>query len=325
MIAEDDPEGIVSTVQTIFSEGQDVSQFCTSLMNFFRDLLVVELVRNPGSLLEMTEEEASELPDLAKKFGREKLYRCFQKSMEMERQVRLASNPQPVMEVALLRMGEIRPSASLQAVMEKLNAVSVALEAGAVPISPAHEREVKGRGKDENPPEQVTPSSSLEIDKPSPPPEGVSPVPTSKPESLSLDKNDQKGLWNHLVQDFEAQALPVLRYFDGGRLVSMTESEVVLGLVGYNLNLALDHQAVIQETVSRVLGKGKKVTLVPIEKPGQQGEDPETSDTSEGKDKNGGPPTESDTDPLKHMSRVLRDADEIFGDTGSSDDTSVSQ
>lgn len=102
------------------------------------------------------------------------------------------------------------------------------------------------------------------------------------PFKQQLDKNNQKDLWNHLVQDFEAQALPVLRYFDGGRLVSMTESEVVLGLVGYNLNLALDHQVVIQETVSRVLGKGKKVTLVPIEKPGQQGEDPETSDTSEG-------------------------------------------
>ena len=129
------------------------------------------------------------------------------------------------------------------------------------------------------------------------------------------------------MQEFEAQALPVLRYFDGGRLVSVTEGEVVLGLVGYNLNLALDHQVVIQETVSQVLGKGRKVTLLPIEQSDPQGGGLKTNDTAEAKDKNGGPPTGSDmesADPLKHMSRVLRDADEIFGDAGGSDDSPVS-
>ncbi len=327
MIAEDDPESIVNTVRTIFSEGQDVRQFCASLMNFFRDLLVVESVRNPKSLLDMTEEEIRELPGLAKKFGQEKLHRCFRKSMEMEREVRIASNPQPVLEVALLRMGAIRPSASLQAVMEKLNAVSETLETGVTPPSLDLGGEVGGRGKDENP-DLPEPPPSSKVDNLKSPPESDAPVPTSKlPESPSSAEQDGQGLWNNLMQEFEAQALPVLRYFDGGRLVSVTEGEVVLGLVGYNLNLALDHQVVIQETVSQVLGKGRKVTLLPIEQSDPQGGGLKTNDTAEAKDKNGGPPTGSDmesADPLKHMSRVLRDADEIFGDAGGSDDSPVS-
>ena len=174
MIVEADPEGIVNTVRTIFSEGQDIRQFCISLMNFFRDLLVVESVRDPAGLLEMTEEEARELPGLAKKFGREKLYRCFQKLMDMEQQVRLAPNPQPVLEVALLMMADMRPSSSLQAVMEKLNAVEAAMTAGAVQPLPDRAPEGESRVAHEPP---RNPRLPRKPEKPHPSP---SPTPTRR-------------------------------------------------------------------------------------------------------------------------------------------------
>ncbi len=328
MIAEDDPEGIVDTVRTIFSEGQDIRQFCISLMNFFRDLLIVESVHDPAGLLEMTEEEARELPDLAKKFGREKLYRCFQKLMDMERQVRLAPNPQPVLEVALLMMAEMRPSSSLQAVMEKLNAVEAAMAAGAVQPSPDRAPEGESRAAYE-PPEAHPPSPENRETAPGPFPDtgSAETVREAEPPPFSPDADDQQGLWNRLIHEIEALRPPLTRYFDDGRLVSVAEGEVTLGLVGYNLNLAKDHKLVIQEAVSRVLGKGNKVTLVPTDRPGQQERAGESSGASEADAENGGPPAqpgEVSSDVLKHMSEVLRDADEIFGE-GDDDDPPGSQ
>ena len=328
MIAEDDPEGIVDTVRTIFSEGQDIRQFCISLMNFFRDLLIVESVRDPAGLLEMTEEEARELPDLAKKFGREKLYRCFQKLMDMERQVRLAPNPQPVLEVALLMMAEMRPSSSLQAVMEKLNAVEAAMAAGAV--QPSSDRAPEGESRAAyEPPEAHPPSPENRETAPEPFPDtgSAETVREAEPPPFSPDADDQQGLWNRLIHEIEALRPPLTRYFDDGRLVSVAEGEVTLGLVGYNLNLAKDHKLVIQEAVSRVLGKGNKVTLVPTDRPGQQERAGESSGASEAGAENGGPPAqpgEVSSDVLKHMSEVLRDADEIFGE-GDDDDPPGSQ
>ena len=327
MIVEADPEGIVNTVRTIFSEGQDIRQFCISLMNFFRDLLVVESVRDPAGLLEMTEEEARELPGLAKRFGREKLYRCFQKLMDMEQQVRLAPNSQPVLEVALLMMADMRPSSSLQAVMKKLNAVEAAMAAGAVQPLPDRAPEGESRVAHE-PPEEPPPSPETRETAPEPFPDTDSAETVREAEPPPFDPDAQQGLWNRLIHEIEALRPSLLRYFDDGRLESVAEGEVTLGLVGYNLNLAKDHRRVIQEAVSRIWGKGTKVTLVPTDQTGQQEGAVESSGASEAEAENGGPPaqpSEGSSDVLKHMSEVLRDADEIFGEDGGDDDPPISR
>ena len=143
-IACEKTQGLLETVRDIFREGQDLKQFCISLMSFFRDLLVAEMVSaggdagargggdnpDPSGLLDLTPEEAREVTALAKTFGRERLHRCFRIAMDLERDVRLAASPQPVLEMSLLRMAGLRPSVSLEAVITKLGEVEAALGGG---------------------------------------------------------------------------------------------------------------------------------------------------------------------------------------------------
>ncbi|MFQ5694295.1 MAG: DNA polymerase III subunit gamma/tau, partial [Nitrospinota bacterium] len=66
MIARDDAPGLLEVARGIFQEGQDVKQFCLSLMGFLRDLRVAEGVEDPAGLLDLMPEEMEELRALAK-------------------------------------------------------------------------------------------------------------------------------------------------------------------------------------------------------------------------------------------------------------------
>ncbi|MDP6084937.1 MAG: DNA polymerase III subunit gamma/tau [Nitrospinota bacterium] len=316
MIAREETQGLLEAVRDIFREGQDLKQFCISLMGFFRDLLVAEMVSaggggdhpDPSGLLELTPEEARELTALAKTFGRERLHRCFRIAMDLERDVRLAASPQPVLEMSLLRMAGLRPSVSLEAVMKKLGEVETALGGSGEQRRATVEAEKKSgtpSGGEEEP-------AALE-DAALPPPGGSSGSGTPNAAPIpEPDGGGQGGLWQRLLHEVEQSKKAVLHYLEGGNLLSTDRGEVKIGVIRHNLQRAQTNQTVIMEAVRRIWGEGNKVVLVPVaeaEDAGPAGGSPDNGVRAAGS-------AESGTDPLKLMGDIFRDADEIFGDTG---------
>ncbi len=325
-IAREETQGLLEAVRDIFREGQDLKQFCISLMVFFRDLLVAEMVSagegggdnpDPSGLLDLTPEEARELTALAKTFGRERLHRCFRIAMDLERDVRLAASPQPVLEMSLLRMAGLRPSVSLEAVMTKLGEVEAALGGGGGKqgraTAEAEEKSGTASGVEED-------TAALEDAAPLPPPGGsagggtpdaVSPEAGPPPEPDGGGE-DQQELWQRLLHEVGQSKKAVLHYLEGGNLVSTDRGEVKIGVIRHNLLRAQTNQAVIMEAVRRIWGEGNKVVLVPVaeaEDAAPAGGSPDNGVRAVG-------PAESGTDPLELMGDIFRDADEIFGDTG---------
>ena len=354
-IARDETQGLLEAVRDIFREGQDLKQFCISLMSFFRDLLVAEMVSagggggdhpDPSALLDLTPEEAGELTALAKTFGRERLHRCFRIAMDLERDVRLAASPQPVLEMSLLRMAGLRPSVSLEAVMKKLGEVEAALggEGGGGGESGEERRataeteeksETASRVEAGTAPGVEEDAAALEDAAPLPPPGGSAGASSAHgssaggsstgggtPDAVSPEAGpppapdgggeDQRGLWQRLLHEVGQSKKTVLHYLEGGNLVSTDRGEVKIGVIRHNLLRAQTNQVVIMEAVRRIWGEGNKVVLVPVaeaEDAGPAGGSPDNGVRAAG-------PAESGTDPLKLMGDIFRDADEIFGDTG---------
>jgi hypothetical protein len=102
-------------------------------------------------------------------------------------------------------------------------------------------------------------------------------------------------------------------------LVSAAGGEVQIGLAGFNLNRARDHQQILMEAVKRVWGEGNRLRLVKLSETGT-GEVSPAAATPAAPRVNGDQPAEeaapeSAADTLKFMEKILRDADEIFGDS----------
>ncbi len=332
MIAQGDARGLLEVIRDIFHEGQDVKQFCLALLGFFRDLLVAEVAEDASELLDRTPEEVRECRRLAQTFGREKLYRCFRMTMDVERDVRHATSPQPVLEMALLRMADLRVSVPLEAVLEKLRSVEDAL--GAAPsdasgLEPSAKMSARRPGSGS----ARSDSGGAAVERggrPVPPPAASAPqadvtpgmAQEAAPEKAVADEPgsaDQQGLWQRLLHEVGGLKKIVVHYLENGRLVSVGEGEVRIGVAGYDLQLAKANQQIIMEAVKRIWGEGKKILLVPVAPSAA----PDSRDSAP---RNGG---QSDTPPesgpggdnrgansLKFMEEIFRDADEIFGDTG---------
>ncbi|MFQ5914103.1 MAG: DNA polymerase III subunit gamma/tau [Nitrospinota bacterium] len=311
MIAEGEARGLLEVVRDIFREGQDVRQFCVSLIGVFRDLLVAEMVAETSGLLEQTPEETQELRALAERFGREKLYRCFRTAMDVERDVRFATNPQPVLEMSLLRMASLRPVVPLEAVFEKLRSVEAAL------------------GLSESGPDQPPePGTGQAVAADAPVAQQTSPPPSPEMQSLplnadrvretspaDLDDNARQRLWQRLLQEVGSLKKLVVHYLEKGQLVSVGDGEVKVGVAGYNLNRAKDHQQVILQGVRRIWGERSRLLLVPVSPPADSGM-PETASMND--DHGSAHPSveEPTADALRLIQEVLQDAEEIFGETG---------
>ncbi|MFQ5691829.1 MAG: hypothetical protein ACE5IM_02130, partial [Nitrospinota bacterium] len=168
-------------------------------------------------------------------------------------------------------------------------------------------REDPSRGPAGPPPgAPPTPSPPAEGDRVEEPP----PPPPSEP-----DSGVQPGRWQRLLHEGGTLKKPVVHYLENGRLVSVEDGEVRIGVVGYNLSRAKDHQQVIMQAVRRIWGEGNKVLLVPVAPP------PESAASGAAQANGGRAAALADEDPhpgaeLKFMEDVLRDVDEIFGDAG---------
>lgn len=298
-IAAGDARGLLEVARDIFLEGRDVKQFCLALLAFFRDLLVAGAVEDPAGLLERTPEEVEEFRALAREFGREKLHRCFRMTMEVERDVRQATSPQPILEMSLMRMAGLRPGVPLEAVLEKLRSVEAAL--GRADSSP-HGPPASGRG--------TLPSgggrTARETIPPLPAGSGAAVEETPK---TAPPTGDQGDLWQRLIQEVGAVKEIAAHYLVGGRFVSVHSGEIKIGVAKPNFPFAERHKQVMMQAARRIWGEGSRVVLVPVAPPEEPPEDAAA---------NGGPaarPAEGDAE-LRFIEQVLRDAEEIFGNGG---------
>jgi DNA polymerase-3 subunit gamma/tau len=112
----------VEIVDQIYTYGYDIREFYRSLMDQFRDLLVV-LVAPEGGLLDVIDADRAELKRQAEAAGMEKLHQCLSFLIRQEESLRLTSHPKLVLETVLFKlcsMGEILGFNDLIAKIEAL-------------------------------------------------------------------------------------------------------------------------------------------------------------------------------------------------------------
>ncbi len=105
---------IIEAVDHLAEQGTDMRAFSRELVQFFRDLLVASVMKNPGEVLDLGPEEIAAVKDIVSASSEDQLTLMLSEIMKSEGDVRNSSSPRLAFEMALIRasfLSTIKPVA----------------------------------------------------------------------------------------------------------------------------------------------------------------------------------------------------------------------
>ena len=117
-----DTASILKIVDELVRGGRDLRNFISALMQYFRDVLVAKVAPEASELFELPG-ETSELEDLAAELSEEDLLRGLEVLTRTEIALRTSPEPRFHVEVALLKLSQLRKLASFEDLLERFEAL----------------------------------------------------------------------------------------------------------------------------------------------------------------------------------------------------------
>jgi DNA polymerase-3 subunit gamma/tau len=123
-IAARDPRAILAVVDDLIARGHDLRNFCRDVLGLCRDLLVFKVAGEDARLFESAVFSSDDMRAMAGPFSEADLVRFFSSLCETEASLREAAHPRYVLEIGLVELIEMRSVASLENILERLDAIS---------------------------------------------------------------------------------------------------------------------------------------------------------------------------------------------------------
>ncbi len=115
-----DIPGVMDAIQTLVENGGDPSDFLLALEEHFRHLLVGRVSKDPGRLIESTNETIARYKEEAKAFDPDDLVRMLSLLGEGGRDLRNSPRPRLVLEMLLLRLVRMESTVSIGKLLHQL-------------------------------------------------------------------------------------------------------------------------------------------------------------------------------------------------------------
>jgi len=146
-IAENNPAEALAIVDDLVMRGHDLRNFCRDVLGHLRDLLVVKVSGDPR-LLDSSSAQTSALKEQASQFSESDLVRFFHTLAETESVLKEAANPRYQVEVALVKLMEMRRLASLSDLVARIAELESALRTGRAPAERKNPQGTQGAPDD---------------------------------------------------------------------------------------------------------------------------------------------------------------------------------
>ena len=115
-----DRAAILGSIDSLAEQGADIRTFTRELIQFFRDLLVAAVVKNPGDVLDLGEEELAAVSEILPLAGEDIITLMLAEMMKADSDVRFASAPRLALEMALIRASFLSSMTPVMEAIERL-------------------------------------------------------------------------------------------------------------------------------------------------------------------------------------------------------------
>jgi DNA polymerase-3 subunit gamma/tau len=121
---------ILMVMDEIYDRGQDMKKLYSDLLEHFRNLLVVKLAKNIDKLVDVPKHELKMMADQVLRVTASHIGQLFDILFREEPTIRFSAQPKMALEMALIRMCQIKPVLSIDEIIEKLDFFKNAVDSG---------------------------------------------------------------------------------------------------------------------------------------------------------------------------------------------------
>lgn len=253
-----DAAAALELVGQIIDEGKDVRQAMRTLLDHFRDLLVLK-TGTAGEVLDTTEQRLAALRQQAASTGVEEILRALNVLSAADAEVRWSPQPRLLLEIALIRLCRPEMDPTVEGLRSRLAALERRLGAAppdAQPPAPARETPSRPAPASEKPsrpparPDSKAAASAV--------PEAAVVAVQPPPAEGSVGLEDVRRSWARILEEVKKTKMFCHALLIEGVPLGVEEGHLVIGLrAGYNFHLDNLHRpenrAVVEGAIERVL------------------------------------------------------------------------
>jgi len=114
---------LIESVQSIITDGKDLSFLCRDLAEYLRNLMMVKLSNKPEVLLDIHVCNLQVLQDQSKAFHVDELQQMFSVLSRTEAEMKQSSLAQMIFEMSILRLADVRPFHRIDDMIQTINSL----------------------------------------------------------------------------------------------------------------------------------------------------------------------------------------------------------
>ena len=252
----------LALVSQVVDEGKDVRQVTRTLIDHFRDLLVVATGARDADLLDTTASRLATLTAQAERTTIETILRTLNILSAAESEARTSPQPRLLLEVALIRLCRPDMDPSLEGLLARVQSLEGRAGAPPTPAPPTGDKPALPPRAPEAAPRKTTPS------RPAGPTDSKAEVPVAAPADAAppavladrppLAVEDVRRLWGRVLEEIKRTKMFCHALIIEGIPLRVEASTLVVGLrPGYNFHVENLHRpenrTVVEDAVERVL------------------------------------------------------------------------
>jgi DNA polymerase-3 subunit gamma/tau len=295
-VIRQDGSALMELVQEVVNRGKDLGYFCRDLIEYIRNLMLVQVAQRPETLMDGRSCDLETLQEQAPKLHADQLHQMFNVLTRADMDMKRSSLPQMIFEMAVLRLTDVRPFQEIDALIDKINTMES-------PGTPA-------------------PSAPRSFVASTPEPRAESPVPTAVPAG-TVSPAEPKGngsatgarnvSWEQVKKAVVSKKRVFDHYLANCRVVSFSGSKVHLSFPDpYTRDLVQKEENLnfLKATVGEVCGLDKVEFTLDVQAAVGSGEPPLPDPPVEQKKKS---INRNDKKESPSEEEILKDALDIFG------------
>lgn len=129
-IIEKKPAPLLELFNEIVFKGQDIRLFLKELLEYLRNLIVLKVSKKSKELISISPVEMERLKQQTEKISLDELHQVFKIISNVESEIKRSSYPIMVVEMALIRLTEVRPFQSIDHVLASLSRIEQGIKIG---------------------------------------------------------------------------------------------------------------------------------------------------------------------------------------------------